>query len=1193
MRIARRIRPGIEWRHYIRAGYLYFLLAACSSNNATPQDDGGGDEPPPGDGAVTLAGAAFKGTAVGSTVRVFRVTDTGTKITPPIAQTTTDASGQYTVSFDGAGPVRVEATGGTYTDEATGQPKTIPDAMPLAAVVDSVDGTAQVSLTAVTTLQAIVFDALSNRVDFDAASSIANARSMIDDHFQLTDGTAQPQLTGSVDEVTIMAISLAMSQLGLNLSVDPMEVIYALGRDVAHDFSFDGKDRGVDVSVGAGALPANTGTSGILDAFRATQTLTGNPLIAAENVLSQLTADVCPPPVVFGLTGFFSISDSEVSVIVGNANPDFSTKITIGGVVLNVDTIRNVGLDSSAPIFSFVGELEANLFAGKHDVVIEQTKPNGKKFQQKLPGIVCVVSDFLSATTFGTLSFAGGSQLRIKATDAGAGLVTQDGVTLPPDAATSRSQTVTTNPAGGSSVIEFRIGGQTFTIDASFVAEQEDAAQRDARRAALAGSWCDFGPTGPPLLIVINADGTASLILLEPNEDGDFVPTSDTPLPAVVNVLANDHVEISTPLGVRQFTLVENDEVMIGCSVVVKKPAGFAIGLLAGTWNTIGYGTFNNSPIVVGGTLEADANGKVNCSIQALSGNTSFPGWKGEIDFTASDDGALSGQEPSVLGALIKLQMNRLNTLMIGKSISLDEACPYDLNWVAVRPCPLDAGDLEGGWSGGATLFMGGGATIGAESYAFAKAGGNNFASNYSFDEEMTETPSFISFPYQTRTIAQRSDVMLSPNGILRWANGTQAGLMSKDGDLMFEFEINASTRLSFLSQIAAPPILVSIRARASGFQTSKTFQGEMNEIEFGIETGFGPGSFDIAATTRVSEGRRLENGLRDDGLGTLQDPTNGRKKVVVRTGSDGVPTASGADDSRPVAEAYAVVSNHLFFLAQSLEGGAIVGPPITAQGKITSDGEIAVLRGPAEGHGGFLRILAKKTITAPTITGAYTIACLALDYDELGPTTHTVRGTITFAGDGTFAASLTRAVENINGLGIATPVNESGTFTVTDDGRFTLTTAEGTTLKGMVARNGESIFLVDANEASTRSELCVCVKQGATDRARGSYLSLGMRFDLFPFNRVQFTGESDEVLRRADNDLDLRQRRFVAPANFAQGTLEFFNQSATEVLAPNGSWTFQFDFQKDEGALAPSGAIGVLVPEPLRGSRLRILIGN
>lgn len=97
-------------------------LASCGGGSTfgpTPDPD------PVTEPATTIVGVVAKGRVSGATVCAYRLTD-AKKGALLGSCTTTDADGNYTIAFRGyAGEAIVEATGGTYRDEATGANRTL------------------------------------------------------------------------------------------------------------------------------------------------------------------------------------------------------------------------------------------------------------------------------------------------------------------------------------------------------------------------------------------------------------------------------------------------------------------------------------------------------------------------------------------------------------------------------------------------------------------------------------------------------------------------------------------------------------------------------------------------------------------------------------------------------------------------------------------------------------------------------------------------------------------------------------------------------------------------------------------------------------------------------------------------------------------------------------------------------------
>ena len=99
---------------------------------------------------VAVGGSVTKGKVANATIKVYAVGADGQKTGNPIATTTTDENGDYSFQLTNfSGVYVVEATGGTYIDEATGVSMQIPDNAPLRAVssVDASSGTAKVTAT--------------------------------------------------------------------------------------------------------------------------------------------------------------------------------------------------------------------------------------------------------------------------------------------------------------------------------------------------------------------------------------------------------------------------------------------------------------------------------------------------------------------------------------------------------------------------------------------------------------------------------------------------------------------------------------------------------------------------------------------------------------------------------------------------------------------------------------------------------------------------------------------------------------------------------------------------------------------------------------------------------------------------------------------------------------------------------------
>jgi hypothetical protein len=118
---------------------------------------GGGDATPPTPGAssTTITGVAAKGPISGGTVKVFAIKDGQVDRAAEIGSGATDGSGAYSVTIPpdktATGPVLIEVSSGSFSDEATGL-SGIALKVPLQAVVSTVTDGDKIAVTPLTHL---------------------------------------------------------------------------------------------------------------------------------------------------------------------------------------------------------------------------------------------------------------------------------------------------------------------------------------------------------------------------------------------------------------------------------------------------------------------------------------------------------------------------------------------------------------------------------------------------------------------------------------------------------------------------------------------------------------------------------------------------------------------------------------------------------------------------------------------------------------------------------------------------------------------------------------------------------------------------------------------------------------------------------------------------------------------------------
>jgi hypothetical protein len=128
-------------------------LAACGGgNDSSPAPAPAPVTPPPPAVSTTVSGAVVKGPVTGAQVCAFTVVGSA-RGTALGSCTTTDASGNYSFAVPaGTGPLWVEATGGSYTDEVTGATVSVPAGSPLVSLVTANGAAVSTMLTPLTTL---------------------------------------------------------------------------------------------------------------------------------------------------------------------------------------------------------------------------------------------------------------------------------------------------------------------------------------------------------------------------------------------------------------------------------------------------------------------------------------------------------------------------------------------------------------------------------------------------------------------------------------------------------------------------------------------------------------------------------------------------------------------------------------------------------------------------------------------------------------------------------------------------------------------------------------------------------------------------------------------------------------------------------------------------------------------------------
>lgn len=270
---------GIGGRRAVGAAAIVaaaVAVAACGSGGSSSGGTGG----TPG----TMTGRVVKGPVAGAQVAAYAVA--GGAMGTPIGSATTDASGAFTMTLrSSTGPVVLQVTGGSYTDEATGASMAMSAGVTMSAAIPSMaeGGTAAgIQVTPLTTMaQAMA----AGKPGGMTAANVTAANAAVGSYFSAGDilhtAPMDPLVTGSgataTQEqkdygMTLAAMSEYAHELGMP---DSSGMVTAMTED-ASDGTMNGMMGSTAVSMGGmGGMMGGTtmsstaGTSGLANAMTA------------------------------------------------------------------------------------------------------------------------------------------------------------------------------------------------------------------------------------------------------------------------------------------------------------------------------------------------------------------------------------------------------------------------------------------------------------------------------------------------------------------------------------------------------------------------------------------------------------------------------------------------------------------------------------------------------------------------------------------------------------------------------------------------------------------------------------------------------------------------------------------------------------------------------------------------------------
>ena len=276
-------------------------LAACGGGGS---GSGGTSSPPPPPVSGIVSGTAVKGPVTGATVTAYAI-NIGT-IGDKIVSASTDAQGNFSLSMGAyTGPVMLQMSGGTYSDEASGNSMTMMSGDVMTAVLPTMAAGATVSGIQVTPLTSMAQTMAQHLAGGMTDANIGTANTAVDHYFMVTDilhnAPMNPLVSGSGSAATQDTINYgmslaAMSQLAASQGMSSSSAMVTAMMNDAADGIMDGKMAGSAVMMGgmgsSTMMPANTGTSGLASAMStfmtSAQNHSGVAVATVQTLMNQL-----------------------------------------------------------------------------------------------------------------------------------------------------------------------------------------------------------------------------------------------------------------------------------------------------------------------------------------------------------------------------------------------------------------------------------------------------------------------------------------------------------------------------------------------------------------------------------------------------------------------------------------------------------------------------------------------------------------------------------------------------------------------------------------------------------------------------------------------------------------------------------------------------------------------------------------
>ncbi|MFQ5653327.1 MAG: IPT/TIG domain-containing protein [Planctomycetota bacterium] len=1088
---------------------------------------------------TTVNGLAFKGPLGGATVQIHTLLSTGVRGSL-LGSGVSQADGTFEITFDPhTGPIWIEVTGGSYADEATGAAVSVPVDTPLFGVGESQQGSVKVVVSALSHLVAMRARSLASHPESSATEAVRNATRMVEDYFGLqdlahltpADLTAGPVAPGGAAELG--AAHAGFSEFAAGFADPPLHLLTFLGHDIA-DGSFDGTSFGTILSLPqSGPIPSETGGAHWRDAIRAF--LTGNP----RNI-SGLGPDSV------------SIDESIDAHIDGTASHllpmlEVHSMDVTGGEIAGGTTVRITGIDLPDPVEVRFGGQSAAIVAndsvsitvitpaaaalGRADVLItdpvsglERELPAAFEYFQPAPPSVQSVNPGAGPVTGGTLIEIEGSGLD-STTQVQVGGVAAAMLLIEPP----RRAVAIAPPGSGTADITVSNQQGSITIPALFEYRAEDVGAA-LPGAAIAGDWRFYavghdeagGGVFHAARIDAVLDGTGGATFEETRRETSPADLQGTVItetgPASYALLADGSVwfdldptvapgvEILRGTIDRRASVIGGGLVEVpgrtGLTVGVRKGSGLSNVSLLGTWWVAGMfhryddatGARKVNTFFATAVLDGQGSGSVAGRLLEKQPGASAPDLSTDLFYSLTYSVSGDGTFTLIVDSETTLEGSVSPDGGFCGAVTLGADGELGMMLMVRRGFGLPQSAMAGNWGGGSLAFQTSGTEptyLSSRESALLDAAGGTLS-------RKTWRAVRPSEPLGRAVAGLDGDsASLAPSGRITAA------------DLRRVAVVGADRRLALV--LLEDELMLGLLAHRPGYYSEHSLAGEHHRTSLRhsdpvlssppamleeLECSHGTVGLD-PVTPFV-----LPAGLPGAGTPLLLTGTafvsSGPRKLLQRDwGGDLVTDTSATGD---LVIGYTVMGDGAVLLFE----GAPTGLGFV-EGFLRPDGDSALIHNPAGEHIGstlagapdtFLMALGRRAVSVPPVGVEYRLGALSMGFQGIGTilrTSTATRGVLALDSPsaGLYGGSAETLTALEDGSTLPSPIPLQGSWSMSLTGEITVMQGGASILSGFVTPDGEAMFLVDVDPASTDVALSVLLRQPASAPALPPALSI------------------------------------------------------------------------------------------------------